>query len=243
MARTLAKSNYETIVRNGSNNGTQAFVSSIHLRFGKKLSDEQISEVEQKFQLAFKETYPVEEWIPLFAGVYEKTLTAQELNDVAEYIKAPGYSILTSKQKEIYAAIANEEISLTKRKEEAFQKTFLTSLENSTIFDAISEPYFLDIDPITANLTPMGSKDQYVQIAISLEIDYGTKKLILENLPAIRDKIIFLLSSKNYDELYSKQGKEILVLQIGTLIDNYLQSRYAVKKPIKAVLFRSFIIQ
>ncbi|MBK7464873.1 MAG: hypothetical protein IPJ50_20725 [Betaproteobacteria bacterium] len=43
--------------------------------------------------------------------------------------------------------------------------------------------------------------------------------------------------------MYSKQGKEILVLQIGTLIDNYLQSRYAVKKPIKAVLFRSFIIQ
>src|SRR5574343_1851114 len=76
--------------------------------------------------------------------------------------------------------------------------------------DAHALPIFVNMDPFTVNLVPE-TGDQYLQVALSLELDDPTEEAALKaQMPKIRNNLTLLLSSKKASELLPKEGKELL---------------------------------
>lgn len=75
-------------------------------------------------------------------------------------------------------------------------------------------PTFVKLDPFTVNLADKDA-DRYVQLSIELQIEdpkLSDKFKVL--MPAVRDAVLMILSSKTSQELLSKEGKETLKHEI-----------------------------
>lgn len=113
-------------------------------------------------------------------------------------------------------------------------------------------PAFIALDPFTVNLVPENG-DQYLQIALSLEIEDPTiEPTIKTAVPKLRNDITLLLSSKKASQLLTKEGKEALAEELKKAVNEVLEPPKRNKKgekaqsdeePVKDVLFTSFIIQ
>ncbi|MDR1995072.1 flagellar basal body-associated FliL family protein [Azonexus sp.] len=109
-------------------------------------------------------------------------------------------------------------------------------------------PVFINLDPFTVNLVPE-TGDQYLQVALSLELENPASEVTLKALmPRIRNDITLLLSSKKASELMTKDGKEKLALALKDEVNRAIEPQSQGKKapiegPVEAVLFTSFIIQ
>lgn len=117
--------------------------------------------------------------------------------------------------------------------------------------DAHAAPIFVNLDAFTVNLVPE-TGDQYLQVALSLELeDAGADATLKSLMPKIRNNITLLLSSKKASELLPKEGKEKLAEALKEEINGVIEPPVKNKKgetvasegPIKSVLFTSFIIQ
>lgn len=117
--------------------------------------------------------------------------------------------------------------------------------------DAHAMPVFVNLDAFTVNLVPE-TGDQYLQVALSLELEDPAADPILKSLmPKIRNNITLLLSSKKASELLPKEGKESLAEALKDEINGVIEPPTKNKKgeatapegPVKSVLFTSFIIQ
>lgn len=117
--------------------------------------------------------------------------------------------------------------------------------------DAHAPPVFVNLDAFTVNLIPE-TGDQYLQVALSLELEDATADPTLKALmPKIRNNITLLLSSKKASELLPKEGKETLAEALKDEINSVIEPPTKNKKgevtapdgPVKSVLFTSFIIQ
>lgn len=117
--------------------------------------------------------------------------------------------------------------------------------------DAHAAPVFVNLDAFTVNLVPE-TGDQYLQVALSLELEDATADPTLKALmPKIRNNITLLLSSKKASELLPKEGKEKLAEALKEEINSVIEPPVKNKKgasvaaegPVKSVLFTSFIIQ
>jgi flagellar protein FliL len=72
---------------------------------------------------------------------------------------------------------------------------------------------FVNLDPFTVNLAD--EDDRFAQVAVVLEVsDNEIGEEIKAMTPAVRNKILLLLSSKRSKELLSVNGKELLASQI-----------------------------
>lgn len=118
--------------------------------------------------------------------------------------------------------------------------------------DAHAVPVFINLDPFTVNLAPDSNGDQYLQIAVAVELDDATSEPVLKSaLPKIRNNVTLLLSSKKASELLSKEGKEKLAEELKDEVNTAIEPPTKTKKgelimpdgPAKTVLFTSFIIQ
>lgn len=112
-------------------------------------------------------------------------------------------------------------------------------------------PTFVNLDPFTVNLVPEVG-DQYLQVALSLELDTPESQAQLALLmPRIRNNVTLLLSSKKASELQPKEGKEKLATEIMDEINGGINPPTKNKRgelvpsegPVVSVLFTSFIIQ
>jgi flagellar FliL protein len=102
-------------------------------------------------------------------------------------------------------------------------------------------------DDIVGKLVPMetflvnlaGSRgNKLVKINMELEVDNPkVEDEIDRRKPQIRDIIIILLSSKTYDQMTSRQGKEALRDEVKDTVNTFL-----VKGKIKKVYFTDFIV-
>lgn len=114
-------------------------------------------------------------------------------------------------------------------------------------------PHFLTLEPFVVNLQDPGG-ERYAQIGITLQFEDPMLEVSLkQRLPAVRNNILLLISSKRVDELLSMDGKRQLASQI--------RSRAALglglglewpspgsagrppENPIQEVLFSQFIVQ
>jgi flagellar protein FliL len=80
--------------------------------------------------------------------------------------------------------------------------------------DKSKKPVFTTLDTFTVNLNdPSGAR--LAQIGIALEVeDVSVDATIKDHLPAVRNSILLLLSSKKIDELLSVEGKQALARRI-----------------------------
>ena len=94
------------------------------------------------------------------------------------------------------------------------------------------------LDPFVVNLAGSSGK-RFLKVTATLELSAPeVNPEVDENLQKITDSILVLLSSKNFEDLYSVQGKFKLKDEIATRVNRFL-----VVGHIKDVYFSEFIIQ
>ena len=140
------------------------------------------------------------------------------------------------------AVAAQEEEKAKKEKEEKRKK---------------SPPVFAKLDTFTVNLV-QETGDQYLQVAITLELEDATADTNLKaSMPKIRDGIIRLLGSKKASELATTEGKDELAGELKDTLNELLvpqedapkkpkkgkKKKYVIEGPVLSVLFTDFIIQ
>lgn len=76
------------------------------------------------------------------------------------------------------------------------------------------EKAIMPLEPFLVNLADKDSR-RYLKVKIDLEVDSEkTAKVLEKTMPRIRDQLIFLLSSKSYQEIASPEGKHQLKKEI-----------------------------
>ncbi len=127
---------------------------------------------------------------------------------------------------------------------------------------------FTNLEPFTVNLQdPRG--ERFAQIGVTLELDDPkSENEIKDRMPAIRNNILMLLSSKQIEELLSPEGKVLLAQEIRDQAGRALgfapappaeaasaasaasvasatarQGKNMRQNPIRGVLFSQFIVQ
>jgi len=94
------------------------------------------------------------------------------------------------------------------------------------------------LDPFTVNLVSSNA-DRYLKCKIDFELDSpALQKEIDKKLPAIRDMIISILSSKSIEEIQTAQGKQKLKDEIKRKVNSFLTTG-----EIRNVYFTEFVIQ
>lgn len=129
--------------------------------------------------------------------------------------------------------------------------------------DAKSLPVFLPIEAFTVNLADRDGS-RYAQVTITLELDDAkTGDLIKGYMPAVRNNVLLLLSSKTSSQLLDPQGKVALAKEIHREVlrplgieveepdEEEVRERERKRKkprpapvyPVRAVHFSNFIVQ
>jgi flagellar FliL protein len=115
------------------------------------------------------------------------------------------------------------------------------------------KPLFTTLEPFTVNLQdPRG--ERFAQIGVTLQFDNPDVEIeIKDRLPALRNDVLMLISSKRVEDLLSMEGKQQLAqdirLRAGRALGLDLPEagasapRGAVENPVRAVLFSQFIVQ
>jgi flagellar FliL protein len=116
---------------------------------------------------------------------------------------------------------------------------------------------YFDMAPnFTINFNVNG-RQRYLQAAITLlHRDPALNELLKLHMPAIRNGLVMLLSSKNFEELQTNEGKEKLKTEALEIINNQLKKEQEAlvdpseededKKPVsivEQVLFTNFVMQ
>jgi len=76
------------------------------------------------------------------------------------------------------------------------------------------KPLFTPLEPFTVNLQDERG-ERFAQIGVTLQLeDPAVENELKDRLPAVRNQILLLISSKRIDELLSADGKKLLAEQI-----------------------------
>ena len=103
--------------------------------------------------------------------------------------------------------------------------------------------HYLPLKPeFTVNFAD-DSKAAYLQVAITVMARKPEALTVVkEEMPVVRNDILNLLSSKTYDELSQRAGKEALAAEILKTIQGIVQKRLH-EPGVEAVYFTSFVMQ
>jgi len=113
-------------------------------------------------------------------------------------------------------------------------------------------PRFLTLEPFVVNLQDPGGQ-RYAQIGVTLQFeDPALETALKERLPAVRNNILLLISSKQVEDLLTTDGKQLLSRQIRGRVAVGLgleppagsaAGKGTPENPVKDVLFSQFIVQ
>jgi flagellar FliL protein len=105
-------------------------------------------------------------------------------------------------------------------------------------------PRYFHLDRMVVNLADPGG-NRLVQLEITLELSTSKAEGQLKRLmPAIRSRLLLMVSQRYADELLQNEGKKALAADIRSELSKMLQqSAEEGESPINKVLFSSFIVQ
>jgi len=103
-------------------------------------------------------------------------------------------------------------------------------------------PTFLALETFTVNLQP-DPDEKFLQVDVTLQVDSAeTAERLKVQMPAVRNRMLMLLTSKQATEISNAEGKELLSEEIlAELQKPYVKGGKPEK--ISSVLFTSFVIQ
>jgi len=109
------------------------------------------------------------------------------------------------------------------------------------------EPVFVSLEQFTVNLADEGG-ERFAQIGVTLEVaDERVDKTLRARMPAVRNSVLLLISSKKSEELLTLDGKKRLAEQIAATANAALDDSAAKPSsganPIAGVNFSHFIVQ
>ena len=106
---------------------------------------------------------------------------------------------------------------------------------------AIREPIYVDVSKVLVNLQH-GGRTRYVQADIEL-MSYSPKVIeqARRDMPAIRDRLLFLLNAQDFAALKTVQGKEALRADALQAVNAVLG--LAPPDAVEALYFENFILQ
>jgi flagellar FliL protein len=103
-------------------------------------------------------------------------------------------------------------------------------------------PVFVDLDPFTVNLRD-GEGERYLQVKLVFEVkDSAAAEQLTSMLPAVRNEILLLLSSKESQQIGSREGKEELARELVAAASKALRGA-APADAIGRVHFSQLIVQ
>lgn len=118
---------------------------------------------------------------------------------------------------------------------------------------AAKKPLFTTLEPFTVNLQdPRG--ERFAQIGVTLQFENpDVEATIKDRLPAVRNEVLMLISSKQIEDLLTVEGKRKLAEEIRLRTARALgidvpepgakAGRDEPENPIRDVLFSQFIVQ
>jgi len=96
----------------------------------------------------------------------------------------------------------------------------------------------VNLKPFVVNLADEGGR-RYLKASIDLEVgSKGVASEIDKNLPAIRNAIIMILSSKSFADIFDRAGKDRLREEIKYALNSKLT-----KGEVRQVYFTEFVVQ
>ncbi len=104
-------------------------------------------------------------------------------------------------------------------------------------------PVFAVIEPFTVNLSASDNGEQYLQVALTLQVtNQAQVDRIKLYMPQVRSRILLLLSSKKASEIATVEGKKALSDDIIAQI-NLPFTPGSEPQTVSDVFFTSFVIQ
>lgn len=109
--------------------------------------------------------------------------------------------------------------------------------------EAPKPPVFAVLEPFTVNLAASENGDQYLQVALTLQVaDQAQVDRIKLYMPQVRSRILLLLSSKKASDISTVEGKKKLSDDIIAQI-NLPFAPNGEPQSVSDVFFTSFVIQ
>jgi flagellar FliL protein len=104
-------------------------------------------------------------------------------------------------------------------------------------------PVFVTLDPFTVNLQNESGTDQFLQVALTLQVPNAEQEEKIKNfMPQVRSRLLLLLSSKKASELTNVEGKKKLTEDIIATVNQPFAEK-GEPQGVSAVFFTSFVIQ
>lgn len=105
-----------------------------------------------------------------------------------------------------------------------------------------SAPVFITLETFTVNLQP-DPDEKFLQLDLSLQVKTPEEAESLKGqMPAIRDRILMMLSSKQASQINTLEGKQQLSKELLEEINKPL-TEHGKPQKVKGVFFTSFVIQ
>jgi len=103
-------------------------------------------------------------------------------------------------------------------------------------------PVFVTLETFTVNLQP-DPEEKFLQLEISLQVASPEEAELLKvQMPAVRNRLLMLLTSKNASDISTSEGKKQLSDEIITEVKKPF-SKGAKPQEVSGVFFTSFVIQ
>ncbi len=103
-------------------------------------------------------------------------------------------------------------------------------------------PVFVTLETFTVNLQP-DPDDKFLQLEISLQVANAEEAELLKGqMPAVRNRLLMLLTSKKATDISTVEGKKLLSDEIVAELKKPF-SKNAKPQEISGVFFTSFVIQ
>lgn len=103
-------------------------------------------------------------------------------------------------------------------------------------------PVFVTLEAFTVNLQP-DPDDKFLQLELSLQVSNPEQaELLKAQMPAVRSRLLMLLTSKTASDISTSEGKHKLSDEIVTEVKKPF-SKNAKPQEVTGVFFTSFVIQ
>lgn len=110
----------------------------------------------------------------------------------------------------------------------------------TAVVEELPDPLYVSLNPAFMVTFKNGSSLRYLQTELSImSFESEVIEEIENNRPAVRNNILMHISSQDYDQLESVEGREALRESVRAAVQESLRT----EQPVEAVYFNTFVMQ